>query len=151
NCGTAEPSVLDPSRYERPQSCPRLVSTNHYPQLFFLHSPLHPGPYTGSVGLFQGPLQVLVGMRLGRSRPIQTTIWKADEAFFRRELRFLEEAMTRNWVTIDGNEAAASVAHTLSEVIAIYPITPSTPMGEQADAWSAVRRPNLWGTVPLVV
>jgi pyruvate-ferredoxin/flavodoxin oxidoreductase len=59
--------------------------------------------------------------------------------------------MTRSWVTIDGNEAAASVAHTLSEVIAIYPITPSTPMGEQADAWSAVRRPNLWGTVPLVV
>src|SRR5215510_10392101 len=59
--------------------------------------------------------------------------------------------MKCSWLTIDGNEAAASVAHTLSEVIAIYPITPSTPMGEQADAWSAVRRPNLWGTVPLVV
>src|SRR6185295_10652543 len=59
--------------------------------------------------------------------------------------------MNRSWVTIDGNEAAASVAHKLSEVIAIYPITPSTPMGEQADAWSATGRPNLWGTVPLVV
>jgi pyruvate-ferredoxin/flavodoxin oxidoreductase len=58
--------------------------------------------------------------------------------------------MTRKIVTIDGNEAAATVAHKLSEVIAIYPITPSTPMGELADAWSAVGQPNLWGTVPLV-
>ncbi|HET9980603.1 MAG TPA: hypothetical protein VFQ32_09160, partial [Ktedonobacterales bacterium] len=55
------------------------------------------------------------------------------------------------WTTIDGNEAAASVAHRLSEIIAIYPITPSTPMGELADAWSASGRPNLWGTTPLVV
>jgi pyruvate-ferredoxin/flavodoxin oxidoreductase len=54
-------------------------------------------------------------------------------------------------VTTDGNEAAASVAHRLSEVIAIYPITPSTPMGELADAWSAAGKPNLWGTVPVVV
>src|ERR671939_224902 len=59
--------------------------------------------------------------------------------------------MHRTWTTIDGNEAAASIAHKLSEVIAIYPITPSTPMGEQADAWSAAGRPNLWGTVPLVI
>ncbi|HEX6541359.1 MAG TPA: pyruvate:ferredoxin (flavodoxin) oxidoreductase [Ktedonobacterales bacterium] len=59
--------------------------------------------------------------------------------------------MPRTWVTIDGNEAAASVAHRLSEIIAIYPITPSTTMGELADAWSASRRPNLWGTVPLVI
>ncbi len=58
--------------------------------------------------------------------------------------------MERAWVTIDGNEAVASVAHKLSEVIAIYPITPSTPMGELADAWSAAARPNIWGTVPLV-
>ncbi len=58
--------------------------------------------------------------------------------------------MTSNVVTIDGNEAAALIAHKLSEVIAIYPITPSTPMGELADAWSAVGQPNLWGTVPLV-
>jgi pyruvate-ferredoxin/flavodoxin oxidoreductase len=59
--------------------------------------------------------------------------------------------MGRTWATIDGNEAAASVAHRLSEVIAIYPITPSTPMGEAADAWSAAGRLNLWGTVPLVI
>jgi pyruvate-ferredoxin/flavodoxin oxidoreductase len=65
--------------------------------------------------------------------------------------RSLEATMKHSWVMIDGNEAAASVAHRLSEVIAIYPITPSTPMGEQADAWSAAGRPNLWGTVPLVV
>ncbi len=59
--------------------------------------------------------------------------------------------MKRTWVTIEGNEAVANVAHALSEVIAIYPITPSTPMGELADAWSAAGRTNLWGTVPLVV
>src|SRR5512145_285543 len=52
---------------------------------------------------------------------------------------------------IDGNEATASVAHRLSEVIAIYPITPSSNMGEFADEWSAKGKPNLWGTVPLVV
>jgi pyruvate-ferredoxin/flavodoxin oxidoreductase len=52
---------------------------------------------------------------------------------------------------IDGNEAAARVAHRLSEVIAIYPITPASPMGELADAWSAARRANLWGTVPEVI
>ncbi|HSD49387.1 MAG TPA: pyruvate:ferredoxin (flavodoxin) oxidoreductase [Actinomycetota bacterium] len=54
-------------------------------------------------------------------------------------------------ITVDGNEAAARIAHTLSEVIAIYPITPSTPMGEFADAWSAAERPNLWGAVPEVI
>jgi len=59
--------------------------------------------------------------------------------------------MKRNMVTIDGNEATAYVAHKLSEVIAIYPITPSSPMGEFADEWSAKKRTNLWGTVPLVV
>src|SRR5947209_3881519 len=58
--------------------------------------------------------------------------------------------MQRTWVTVEGIEAVANVAHTLSEVIAIYPITPSTPMGELADAWSAAERTNLWGTVPLV-
>ena len=58
--------------------------------------------------------------------------------------------MERPWVTIDGNEAVAMVAHKLSEVIAIYPITPSTPMGELADAWSAAGRANIWGTTPLV-
>jgi pyruvate-ferredoxin/flavodoxin oxidoreductase len=58
--------------------------------------------------------------------------------------------MERTWVTAEGNEAVANIAHALSEVIAIYPITPSTPMGEYADAWSAAGRNNLWGTVPLV-
>src|SRR3989337_2124005 len=59
--------------------------------------------------------------------------------------------MKRPIVTIDANEATASVAHRLSEVIAIYPITPSSNMGEFADEWSAKGRKNLWGTVPLVI
>jgi pyruvate-ferredoxin/flavodoxin oxidoreductase len=54
-------------------------------------------------------------------------------------------------ITLDGNEAAAMIAHKTSEVIAIYPITPSSPMGEFADEWSSKGYPNLWGTVPLVV
>jgi len=53
-------------------------------------------------------------------------------------------------VTIDGNEAAAYVAYRTNEVIAIYPITPSSPMGEFADAWAAAGVKNLWGTVPQV-
>lgn len=57
----------------------------------------------------------------------------------------------RHIVTIDGNEAAAYIAHKTNEVIAIYPITPSSNMGEWADAWSAEGRKNVWGTVPLVV
>ena len=52
---------------------------------------------------------------------------------------------------LDGNEAAASVAYRLSEVIAIYPITPSSPMGEWADQWSDEGRRNIFGTVPKVV
>jgi pyruvate-ferredoxin/flavodoxin oxidoreductase len=58
---------------------------------------------------------------------------------------------SRGWATVDGNEAAARVAHALSEVIAIYPITPASPMGEHADEWSVARRTNLWGSVPEVV
>src|SRR5580765_6867715 len=54
-------------------------------------------------------------------------------------------------VTLDANEAVAQVAYQLSEVIAIYPITPSSAMGESADQWAAQRRPNLWGSVPSVV
>ena len=57
--------------------------------------------------------------------------------------------MTR--VTVDGNEAAASVAYRLNEVCCIYPITPSSPMAELADEWSSARRENVWGTVPAVV
>ena len=51
---------------------------------------------------------------------------------------------------MDGNEAAASVAHRMNEVCVIYPITPSSPMGEWADAWSAAKQKNLWGVVPEV-
>ncbi|MCB0243188.1 MAG: pyruvate:ferredoxin (flavodoxin) oxidoreductase, partial [Anaerolineae bacterium] len=57
----------------------------------------------------------------------------------------------RPYVTIDGNEAAAYIAHKVNEVIAIYPITPSSPMGEWADQWTAEDKTNIWGTVPLVV
>ena len=55
------------------------------------------------------------------------------------------------YVTIDGNEAAVSVAYRLNEVCCIYPITPSSPMAELADEWSSKGRPNLWGTVPSVM
>ncbi|RKY25767.1 MAG: pyruvate:ferredoxin (flavodoxin) oxidoreductase [Planctomycetota bacterium] len=58
--------------------------------------------------------------------------------------------MKRKMITIDGNTAAASVAHATNEVIAIYPITPSSPMGEIADAKSAKGEPNIWGAVPSV-
>ncbi|MDM7996725.1 MAG: pyruvate:ferredoxin (flavodoxin) oxidoreductase [Acidobacteriota bacterium] len=58
--------------------------------------------------------------------------------------------MTRKMVTIDGNEAAAYVAYHTNEVIAIYPITPSSPMGEWADAWAAEGVKNIWGIVPSV-
>ena len=54
-------------------------------------------------------------------------------------------------ITIDGNQAAATIAHLTSEVIAIYPITPSSNMGELADDWSANGRTNLWGAIPRVV
>jgi len=54
-------------------------------------------------------------------------------------------------ITVDGNEAAATIAHLTSDVIAIYPITPSSPMGELADQWSALGTKNLWGTVPAVI
>src|SRR6266478_2481410 len=67
-----------------------------------------------------------------------------------RPYKLWEANMERTWVTVEGNEAVANIAHTLIEVIAIYPITPSTPMGEMADAWSATGRNNLWGTVPQV-
>ncbi|MDD1414517.1 pyruvate:ferredoxin (flavodoxin) oxidoreductase [Dolichospermum sp. ST_con] len=58
--------------------------------------------------------------------------------------------MNKSFATIDGNEAVARVAYKLNEVIAIYPITPSSNMGEWADAWMSENKPNLWGTVPSV-
>ncbi|HTR82555.1 MAG TPA: pyruvate:ferredoxin (flavodoxin) oxidoreductase [Bacteroidota bacterium] len=62
----------------------------------------------------------------------------------------VETPEKREMVTIDGNEAAAYVAHKTNEVIAIYPITPSSGMGEWCDQWSAEGKKNIWGTVPLV-
>src|SRR5204862_3583480 len=58
--------------------------------------------------------------------------------------------MKRKFKTIDANEAVAQVAYQLSEVIAIYPITPSSAMGEWADQWASQNRSNLWGSVPSV-
>ncbi len=57
---------------------------------------------------------------------------------------------TQETLTIDGNQAVATIAHMLNEVIAIYPITPSSNMGEWADEWSSRGQVNLWGTVPQV-
>ncbi|HXI29820.1 MAG TPA: pyruvate:ferredoxin (flavodoxin) oxidoreductase [Vicinamibacterales bacterium] len=54
----------------------------------------------------------------------------------------------RRKMTVDGNEAAASVAYRASETIAIYPITPSSPMAEVCDEWASRRKPNLWGALP---
>ncbi|HTS46746.1 MAG TPA: pyruvate:ferredoxin (flavodoxin) oxidoreductase [Bryobacteraceae bacterium] len=59
--------------------------------------------------------------------------------------------LKRLQVTLDGNEAAAYVAHRVNEVIAIYPITPSSPMGEWADQWSSTGATNIWGSVPSVI
>jgi len=59
--------------------------------------------------------------------------------------------LSTRWITTDGNDACAAVAYQLSDVIAIYPITPSSGMAEAADAWAAKGRPNLWGAVPTVV
>ena len=59
--------------------------------------------------------------------------------------------MARSYITLDGNEAAAYTAYRTNEVIAIYPITPSSPMGELSDEWAAKGIPNVWGTVPQVV
>jgi pyruvate-ferredoxin/flavodoxin oxidoreductase len=61
------------------------------------------------------------------------------------------QARRRTEKCIDGNEAAARIAYALSEVIAIYPITPASGMGELSDAWAAAGRANHWGTVPEVV
>jgi pyruvate-ferredoxin/flavodoxin oxidoreductase len=58
--------------------------------------------------------------------------------------------MERKKITIDGNDAAAYVAYQNSEVIAIYPITPSSGMGEMSDEWAAKGKKNIWGTVPHV-
>jgi len=61
------------------------------------------------------------------------------------------KTQSQTFATLDGNEAVARVVYPLNEVIAIYPITPSSPMGEWADTWSSQNKQNLWGTVPTVV
>lgn len=58
---------------------------------------------------------------------------------------------TKTYATLDGNEAVACVVYPFNEVIAIYPITPSSLMGEWADNWSSHGKQNLWGTVPTIV
>jgi pyruvate-ferredoxin/flavodoxin oxidoreductase len=60
------------------------------------------------------------------------------------------QIMNNRTVTIDGNEAAAHVAYKTNQVIAIYPITPSSNMGESADAWAAKNQKNIWGMTPIV-
>src|SRR2546423_15536654 len=64
--------------------------------------------------------------------------------------RSLMRTMPNRTVTIDGNEAAAHVAYKTNEVIGIYPITPSSAMGESADEWAAKDRKNIWGMTPIV-
>ena len=59
--------------------------------------------------------------------------------------------MIETKVTLDGNEATAYTAYRVNEVIAIYPITPSSPMGEWADQWASEGVPNIWQSVPTVV
>jgi len=66
-------------------------------------------------------------------------------------MRFGGLNMFDNTAILDGNEAAASVAYRLNEVIAIYPITPASPMGEWADQWKEEGRKNIWGAVPTVI
>jgi pyruvate-ferredoxin/flavodoxin oxidoreductase len=58
--------------------------------------------------------------------------------------------MSGGWITVDGNEACATIAYQVSDIMTIYPITPSSNMAEWADAWTAEGRQNLWGTVPTV-
>ena len=58
--------------------------------------------------------------------------------------------MQREMIPMDGNTAVAYVAHAVNEVIAIYPITPSSSIGELSDTWSAKGRKNIWGTIPSV-
>jgi pyruvate-ferredoxin/flavodoxin oxidoreductase len=62
-----------------------------------------------------------------------------------------EEEAERGWETLDANEAVARVAYALDEVIAVYPITPASPMGEWADEWATGRKKNLWGTIPAII
>ncbi len=63
----------------------------------------------------------------------------------------LKSMLASKYLNMDGNQAAATIAHQCNEIIAIYPITPASPMGEWADEWSTHGQKNLWGTVPEVI
>src|SRR5271166_3059509 len=65
-------------------------------------------------------------------------------------MRMSEQKTVSSKVILDGNEAAASVAYRLTEVVAIYPITPSSPMAEWADQWRSEGKKNIWGALPIV-
>ncbi len=67
------------------------------------------------------------------------------------DLQFFTKMSTRPKVTLDANEAVAHVAYRLNEVMAIYPITPSSPMAEFCDQWASEGKRNLWGTIPSIV
>ncbi len=90
------------------------------------------------------------------SDPVTTCLtFRRAGAFFSQlmmagRLQF-KRNMNKIKITIDANEAAASVAYQTNEVIAIYPITPSSTMGEWADQWASEQKPNVWGTVPKVI
>ena len=89
------------------------------------------------------------GLVLRGPSALSTAVGRVEYAFDMVEMVETKlERIVAPFVTVDGNEAAAAVAHRLSEVIAIYPITPSSPMGELADAWSTLGRTNLWGGIP---
>ena len=78
------------------------------------------------------------------SELVRTPEVQPDSPIHRRESH-------RPTITADANEAVASVAYRLSEMVAVYPITPASPMGEWADSWATASRPNLWGVVPRIV
>ena len=95
-------------------------------------------------------------IKLGSRAPLRVRLRPVHR--LRRVLRAVPGALDRDGpggrmtrATVDGNEAAASVAYRLNEVCCIYPITPSSPMAELADEWSSQDRPNVWGSVPAVV
>ena len=63
----------------------------------------------------------------------------------------MSESRDTRLISVDGNEAAARIAYQLSEICAIYPITPSSTMAELADEWASKKTPNIWGHVPEVI
>ena len=74
-----------------------------------------------------------------------------DSATLTIDLWRVSPPMAQTPITVDGNEAATRIAYQCSEVAAIYPITPASPMGELVDAWSNAGRKNMFGTVPRVI